>query len=67
MTDDEPWTSLVIAPGETRCHGRDPQNLSRTLCREVEVTDDTLYRGMFYGTHEDDCRTCAELLPGNHY
>lgn len=67
MKNDEPWTSIVIASGETRHHGRDPQNRSKTLCGEVEVTEHTLYRGPFYGTGDDDCRICAELVPGNHY
>jgi len=38
----------------------------KTLCGEVEVTDETLYRGPFYGTRNDDCRSCAELLGRNH-
>ena len=57
----------MVAPGEARHHGRDPRNLARTLCGEVEVTDETLYRGSFYGTRDDDCASCTELLPGNHY
>lgn len=65
--DDEPWTSIVIAEGETQPHGRDPRNLTTTLCGEVAVTPRTLYRGCFYGTGDDDCQVCAKLLPDNHY
>jgi hypothetical protein len=67
VKNDEPWTSIVIAPGETRHHGRDPQNLSTTLCGAVEVTEHTLYRAPFYGSNDDDCPICADLLPENHY
>jgi hypothetical protein len=65
--DDEPWTSIVIAHGESRQHGRDPRNLATTLCGEVAVTPETLMRGPFYGTGHDDCEACARLLPDNHY
>jgi hypothetical protein len=67
MTEDKAWTSIVIATGETTHHGRDPQNLDWTLCGTVSVAGDTLYRGVFYGTNEDDCQTCSELLPNSHY
>lgn len=65
--DDEPWTSIVVAQGDTRHHGRDPQNLTTTLCGEVAVKPWTLMRGCFYGTGSDDCPLCAALLPDNHY
>ena len=65
--DGAPWTSTVIAAGESRRHGRDPRNLARTLCGEVEVTDETLYRACFYGTQAEDCAKCAERLPDSHY
>jgi len=67
MTDDEPWTSIVIATGHATHHGRDPQNLEWTLCGTVAVTDDTLFRGAFLGTRQGDCLMCSERLPGNHY
>lgn len=66
MSAGERWTSIVIARGETRQHGRDPQNPSTTLCGEVTVTKHTLQRGPFFGTGADDCPVCADLLRGSH-
>jgi len=67
MSDSEAWTSIVIAAGETMQHGRNPREVGQTLCGLVDVSDQTLYRGSFYGTSETDCPACAELLPDNHY
>lgn len=65
--DDAPWTSLVVAQGEHQRHGLDPQDPETTLCRQVAITPETLYRGCFYGAGGDDCPRCAALLPENHF
>jgi hypothetical protein len=67
MADEEPWTTLVIAPGETMNHGLNPQDPDSTLCGAVTGADVVLYRAPFYGGQQDDCPTCAALLPENHY
>ncbi|GGF39442.1 hypothetical protein GCM10011519_11320 [Marmoricola endophyticus] len=59
---EQRWVSLVLESGSDVRHGRDPENLGRTLCGTVEAVPTTVMRAPFDGTEADACAECADAV-----